>query len=199
MNYKMAIESIMFATGTGVSPEQLAYALELSVDEVKAYVVELEEEYKAEKRGIQISYVEDQIQLCSNPEYYHAISKVVQKPKEFKLSNVALETLAIVAYKQPVTKSDIEQIRGVKSDYAINQLIEYGLVEEQGRLQAPGKPILFGTTKDFLRGFGIRSIEELPKPKDNLIRSFFDEAKQELNYFEDEFVEPAGLDGFNIN
>lgn len=192
----MAIEAILFASGNGVSLEQLANALELDIDEVKQHIRELETYYEREKRGIKLAYVEDKIQLCSNPEYFAVITKLLQKPKEYKLSNVALETLAIIAYKQPVTKADVEQIRGVKSDYAINQLVEYGLVEERGRLQAPGKPLLFGTTDDFLRGFGMKSIEELPKPQENQIQSFFDEAKQELNYFEEENNEPSVLESF---
>lgn len=193
----MAIEAILFASGDGVTLEELANALETDISEVKRQINELEDDYVKQQRGIRLAYVEDKIQLCSNPEYFSVISKAVQKPKEYKLSNVALETLAIIAYKQPVTKADVEQIRGVKSDYAINQLVEYKLVEERGRLQAPGKPLLFGTTEDFLRGFGLKSIEELPKPQENQIQSFFDEAKQELNYFEEENNEPSILESFS--
>lgn len=193
----MAIEAILFASGDGVTLEELANALETDISEVKRQINELEDDYVKQQRGIRLAYVEDKIQLCSNPEYFFVISKVVQKSKEYKLSNVALETLAIIAYKQPVTKADVEQIRGVKSDYAINQLVEYKLVEERGRLQAPGKPLLFGTTEDFLRGFGLKSIEELPKPQENQIQSFFDEAKQELNYFEEENNEPSILESFS--
>ena len=193
----MAIEAILFASGDGVTLEELANALEIDISEVKRQINELEDDYVKQQRGIRLAYVEDKIQLCSNPKYFFVISKVVQKPKEYKLSNVALETLAIIAYKQPVTKADVEQIRGVKSDYAINQLVEYKLVEERGRLQAPGKPLLFGTTEDFLRGFGLKSIEELPKPQENQIQSFFDEAKQELNYFEEENNEPSILESFS--
>ena len=185
----MAIEAILFASGDGVTLEELANALEIDISEVKRQINELEDDYVKQQRGIRLAYVEDKIQLCSNPEYFCVISKVVQKPKEYKLSNVALETLAIIAYKQPVTKADVEQIRGVKS--------EYKLVEERGRLQAPGKPLLFGTTEDFLRGFGLKSIEELPKPQENQIQSFFDEAKQELNYFEEENNEPSILESFS--
>lgn len=194
MKNKMAIESILFAVGTGVSYEQLSLALDITVDEAKDCVKELEREYIQGKRGVCIAYVEDQIQLCSNPEYFPEITRVVQKHKEPKLTNVALETLAIIAYKQPVTKADIESIRGVKSDYAVNQLLEYGLIEERGRLKAPGKPLLFGTTKDFLRGFGIQSLEELPRPKENLVKSFFDEARQELNYPDFGDKNPIGLE-----
>lgn len=194
----MAIEAILFATGDGVTPEQLSDALELDRDEVRQCIKELETSYENENRGIKLAYVEDKIQLCSNPVYFPVITKIVQKPKDYKLSNVALETLAIIAYKQPVTKADIEKIRGVKSDYAVNQLVEYGLIEERGRLQAPGKPLLFGTTDDFLRGFGMKSIEELPKPMENQIQSFFDEAKQELNYFEEEEDKGSSvLESFN--
>lgn len=194
----MAIEAVLFATGDGVTLDQLSNALELDRDEVQQCIKELETSYENENRGIKLAYVEDKIQLCSNPAYFSVITKLVQKPKDYKLSNVALETLAIIAYKQPVTKADIEKIRGVKSDYAVNQLVEYGLIEERGRLQAPGKPLLFGTTDDFLRGFGMKSIEELPKPKENQIQSFFDEAKQELNYFEeDEDNEISILESFH--
>lgn len=183
MNYKMAIEAILFAVGTGVTYEQLASALEIDEDRVRELVAELEQDYIREKRGIGISYVEELIQLSSSAEYYSYITRLVQKHREYTLSTVALETLAIIAYKQPVSKADIEQIRGVKSDYAVNQLIEYGLIEEVGRLNAPGKPLIFGTTKEFLRGFGISSIDELPKIQEEQISDFFDEARQELNYF----------------
>lgn len=203
MNYKMALEAILFATGDGVTIEQISEALQIDKNEAIKLVNELKEDYEQNCRGIRLTFVDDLIQLCTAKEYFPIIAKAVKGHKEVKLTQVALETLAIIAYKQPVTKADIEKIRGVKSDYAVNQLIEYGLIEEAGRLQAPGNPLLFETTKDFLRGFGMSSIDELPKPQEQQLQLFSQEAMQELDYFpdenEDELTNSIDLDDFNVS
>lgn len=112
--------------------------------------------------GIRILQLDTRYQMCTSPEYYDALIRVAKQPRKPVLTEVVMETLAIIAYKQPVTKAEIEKIRGVKSDHAVNKLVEYELVEEVGRLNAPGRPTLFATTEEFLRRFGVSSLEELP-------------------------------------
>ena len=118
--------------------------------------------------------------MCTKPEYYEQLIKVASQPRKYVLTDVLLETLSIIAYKQPVTKLEIEKIRGVSSDHAVNKLVEYGLAKELGRLDAPGRPMLFGTTEEFLRTFGVQSIEELPVISEELVEKFKDEAEMEL-------------------
>ena len=124
--------------------------------------------------------LEDSYQLCTKPELYDYLIQVAKQPKKHVLTDVLLETLAIVAYKQPVTKIEIEKIRGVKSDHAVNKLVEYDLVCEVGRLDAPGKPLLFGTTEEFLRRFGVQSVEELPSIAPEQLEDFKKEAEREI-------------------
>lgn len=118
--------------------------------------------YNARDRGIKILELDGAFQLCTKQEYYEYLVEIALQPKKAVLTDVMLETLSIIAYKQPVTKQEIEKIRGVKCDHAINKLVEYNLVQELGRLDAPGRPILFGTTEEFLRNFGVQSTEDLP-------------------------------------
>lgn len=184
LDIKMAIEAILFAKGDGVSLKSLSMAIGLDNENTKKAVDELKNWYDENKRGIGIVYADETIRLCSRQEYNDYIARLVTKEKDYKLSAVALETLAIIAYKQPVTKVDIERIRGVKSDYAVNQLVEYGIVEERGRSTSPGRPILFGTTNEFLLSFGLRSLGELPMPNQSLLEEFSNEAKKELNYMD---------------
>lgn len=118
--------------------------------------------YSEQHRGIKIVELDNAFQMCTNPEYYEQLIKVASQPKKQVLTDVLLETLSIIAYKQPITRIEIEKIRGVKCDHAVNKLVEYNLVMEVGRLDAPGRPILFGTSEEFLRQFGISSLEDLP-------------------------------------
>lgn len=185
-NHKMAIEAILFAAGDNVEIKSLASALNLNFESTKAIIDELKCEYDTHKRGVDLIYAENSVRLCSRKEYYDFIAKLVNKQRNYKLSQAALETLAIIAYKQPVTKTEIESIRGVKSDYAVNQLIEFGIIEEKGRSTAPGHPILFGTTNEFLLSFGLKAVTDLPIPEKQLLEKFSIEAKKELNYFEDD-------------
>ena len=159
---KAKIEAILFAIGKSVRLTAIAEAVELDEDTVKKVIHTMMDEYEDEGHGISIIELEDSFQMCTKAEMYEALIKVTNVPKKHNLTDALLETLSIVAYKQPVTRADIEAIRGVKSDHAVNKLIEYGLIEEAGRLQAPGKPLVFGTTEDFLRSFGIKSLEDLP-------------------------------------
>lgn len=160
---KYAVEGILFAAGEPVKTAQLAAALESSVKEIDAAVCELKEEYNNQHRGFAIIDIDGGYQICSRPEYYTYIQVILGEQRRQALSNAAMETLAIIAYKQPVTKSGIEYIRGINSDGSVNRLLERGLVEEKGRLNAPGRPILYGTTVNFLRCFGLSDLTELPE------------------------------------
>ena len=137
------------------------------------------DKYEAQDRGIRIIELDNAYQLCTKKEMYEYLIRVAKQPKRYVLTDVLLETLSIVAYKQPVTKLEIEKIRGVKSDHAVNKLVEYGLVEETGRLDAPGRPLLFGTTEEFLRRFSVHSLDELPVLDQEQIEHFKEEAEDE--------------------
>ncbi len=156
------IEAILFAAGEVVDVKNIAAAIDQDVKTTAMILNNLADKYKTEKRGISIIQVQDGWQMCTNKEYYDYIKKLYQAPVRKTLSTTLLETLAIIAYKQPVTKGQIEEIRGVSAEHAVNKLVEYGLVCERGRLDVPGRPILFGTTEEFLKYFGFSSIESMP-------------------------------------
>jgi len=174
-----AVEAILFAMGESVSLSKIASAIGKDETEAKRLLEELKKQYQKKERGIQLIELEDSYQLCTKPELYDYLIQVAKQPKKHVLTDVLLETLAIVAYKQPVTKIEIEKIRGVKSDHAVNKLVEYDLVCEVGRLDAPGKPLLFGTTEEFLRRFGVQSVEELPSIAPEQLEDFKEEAERE--------------------
>lgn len=161
-NIKYAIEGILFAAGEPVKAAKLAVVLEKSVDEIEKAVEELKEEYNNEHRGFNIIDISDGYQICSRPEYYAYIREILGEQRNQPLSNAAMEALAIIAYKQPVTRGMIEKVRGVNSDGCVNRLYERGLIEEAGRLDAPGRPVLYRTTDTFLRCFGLRTPRDLP-------------------------------------
>lgn len=175
------VEAVLFTMGQSVEIRQLAAALECGEEEAEAAAERLKERYEAEQRGMQILRLEDCYQMCTRSEYYGNLIRVAATPKKQVLTDVMMETLAIIAYKQPVTKADIERIRGVKSDHAVNRLIEYNLVYEAGRLDAPGRPALFATTEEFLRRFGVGSTGDLPEM--NLVQreEIRAEVEEELN------------------
>ena len=177
---RAAVEAILFAAGGSVETARLASALELDSGEMRDILRRMELRYEEEDRGIRLLELEDAWQLCTKREHYGELIRIVKQPRKYTLTEVLLETLSIVAYKQPVTKLEIEKIRGVKSDQAVNKLVEYGLIEEVGRLDAPGRPILFGTTEEFLRSFGVSSVEELPKASPEQMEDFKEEAEEEL-------------------
>lgn len=162
-NLKYAIEGILFAAGEPVKAAMLAVALDTDIDNITNAVAELREEYDLNHRGLAVIDIDEGFQLCSRPEYYAYIQVILGEQRKQALSNAAMEVLAIIAYKQPITRSGIEFIRGVNSDGAVNRLVERGLVEEQGRLDAPGRPILYGTTQNFLRCFGLSTLDGLPE------------------------------------
>ncbi len=156
------IEAILFAAGDSVPIARLSLILGVSEEDVSAAAAELQEQYSSQQRGMRILRLEDKLQMCSAPEFAPYISKVLEQRKPPALSQPALETLAVVAYFQPVTRAYIEQVRGVDSSYTLGMLCERGLIEECGRLDVPGRPVLFRTTDIFLRTMGICSISELP-------------------------------------
>lgn len=179
-NMEVIIEAVLFTMGESVSVDRLAAAIEQDEETTKKIVHQMMDHYNEEVRGMKIIELENAFQLCTRPEMYDALIKVAKQPKRHILTDVLLETLSIIAYKQPITKTEIEKIRGVKSDHAVNKLVEYNLVMELGRLDAPGKPILFGTTEDFLRNFGVQSIEELPVLDVNKKAEFEQQAQEEV-------------------
>lgn len=180
-NVPGALEAALFAVGEAIEVSKLAAAMGVSEKDVLGAYETLQKKYEDENSGIRIVRLDDKLQLCSKNEYYDVLIRLVNMPKKHILTDVLLETLSIVAYKQPVTRLEIEQIRGVSCTHAINKLIEYSLITEVGRLDAPGKPILFGTTDDFLRSFGISSMDELPVVSADKIEDFKRQAMEEAN------------------
>ncbi len=156
------IEGVLFAAGDAVDIEKLSDILDIDTKSTRAIVTALADKYDREMRGLQIIRLEDSYQMCTRRDYQEYISKLVEPRRSQSLSNAAMEVLAIVAYKQPVTRAVIEQIRGVSCDTLVNKLLEKNFIEEVGRLDTPGRPMLFGTTEEFLRCFGIESLAELP-------------------------------------
>ncbi len=173
------IEAVLFTMGESVETAKLAAAIEQDMSTTVKLIHNLMDRYEAEDRGIKIIELGDSFQLCTKPETYEYLIKVAAQPKKQVLTDVLLETLSIIAYKQPITKQEIEGIRGVSCDHAVNKLVEYGLVHEVGRLDAPGRPILFGTTESFLRSFGVRNVDELPVISPDKVEDFRKEAESE--------------------
>jgi len=157
-----AAEAVLFAAGDAVSLPRIALAIGQDVKTTKSIMGKLMDKYHAEKRGIELIEVSDSYQLRTNAKYYDAVRLLLQNPQKKSLTPPLMETLAIIAYRQPVTKPQIEEIRGVDAAFAVNRLVELGLVCEKGRDNAPGKPILFGTTDDFLKHFGFSALVGLP-------------------------------------
>ena len=166
MDISSAIEAILFAAGESVPVDRLSLILDTPEDEVLNVAMELAERYAAENRGVRILKLENKLQMCSAPEYAPFISKVLEQRKAPMLSQPALETLAIVAYFQPVTRAYIEQVRGVDSSYTVSTLLERGLIESCGKLDVPGRPSLFRTTDAFLRTMGVSELSMLPQLPD---------------------------------
>ncbi len=176
-----ALEAVLFTMGDSVELAKLAAAIEQDADTTRKIVHNMMDKYEKRDRGIKIIELENAFQLCTKPEYYEQLIRVASQPRKYALTDVLLETLSIIAYKQPITKIEIEKIRGVNCDHAVNKLVEYGLAAELGRLDAPGRPVLFGTTEEFLRVFGVQSLEELPIISEDLLEQFKNEAEMELH------------------
>ncbi len=174
------IEAVLFTMGDSVEIARLAEAVGENVEETKKILEEMRQRYAEQDRGITLMELEDSIQLCTKPEMYEYLIKVAKAPKKFVLTDTLLETLSIIAYKQPVTKLEIEKIRGVSCEHAVNRLMEFSLITEVGRLDAPGRPLLFGTTEEFLRSFGVKSLEELPELDAVQVEEFKQQAEAEV-------------------
>ena len=180
-NYKAIIEAILFTMGGSVELEKIADAIELDKKTTKKLINEMMQEWNDEGRGVAIMELDGAYQMCTRTEMYEYLIRIAKQPKRRVLTDVLLETLSIIAYKQPVTKMEIEKIRGVSSDHAVSKLVEYNLVCELGRLDAPGRPLLFGTTEEFLRSFGVHSVDELPVLSPVQLEEFKQEAEEEMN------------------
>lgn len=174
-----ALEAILFTMGEAVELKRLADVIEETPVRTKEILEEMKARWETEGRGIALIALEDSWQMCTRPEAYEYLIKIAKTPRKYALSDTLLETLSIIAYKQPVTRLDVERIRGVNCDHAINRLVEFDLVSEIGRLDAPGRPLLFGTTEQFLRSFGVGSLEELPELTAVQVEEFKEQAEQE--------------------
>lgn len=178
-DYEAAIEAILFTMGESVELEKIAAALELEPKITKKYIENLMERYQSGEHGIKIIELDGAYQMCTKNEMYEYLIRIAKQPKRRVLTDVLLETLSIIVYKQPITKAEIEKIRGVSCEHAVSKLVEYNLVSELGRLDAPGRPMLFGTTEEFLRSFGVHSLEELPVLGEDQVEEFKHQAELE--------------------
>lgn len=175
------VEAVLFTMGRSVEVRQLAAAIGQDRETARRAVERLKARYdKSRSCGMQIIALEDSYQMCTKAKYYDNLIRVASTPKKQVLTEVMLETLSIIAYKQPVTKLEIEKIRGVKSDHAVNRLIEFNLVYEVGRMDAPGRPALFATTEEFLRRFGVGSTDDLPSMNPEQAEEIKAEVEEEL-------------------
>lgn len=160
---KSIIEAILFAAGRQVNEKEIMMALELPKDDLENIIVSMQEDYKNQNRGIEIIKVDDGYQLCTKKELYEYIYPILDKRSKPNLSNASLETLAIIAYNPKITRAEIESIRGVSADACIYKLLEYGLIQESGKADLPGKPMTYTTTNEFLKMFGYTSLNDLPE------------------------------------
>lgn len=174
-------EAVLFAVGESVTLDKLADILEVEKKEMREIIAQLKEKYEDEERGILLIELENSVQLVTKDIAYEYLVKIAKTPPKQTLTDTVLETLSIIAYKQPVTRGEIEKIRGVSCDHAINKLLEYDFIEEVGRLDAPGRPLLFGTTEQFLRSFGVKSIGDLPSMSPELVEDMKAQAEEEIS------------------
>lgn len=178
--YEAAAEAILFTMGESVELSKIASALEISERDAQLIIRNLMDRYNNINSGLQIIELNKSYQMCTKAEEYEYLIRIAKQPKKHVLTDVLLETLSIVAYKQPVTRVEIEKIRGVSCEHAINRLVEFNLIQEVGRLEAPGRPILFGTTEEFLRCFGVQSVDDLPTLDPEQVEEFKTEAQEEV-------------------
>ena len=174
------VEALLFSLGRSVSVEEIAICLNMGRDGALLAAERLRIRYEERQGGLLIKKLEDRYQMVSHPKTYDGLIRVVKSPRKPVLSDVALETLSIIAYCQPVTKVEVERIRGVKSDHAVNRLVEFGLIEEVGRLDAPGRPMLFATTEEFLNRFGVDSLKDLPALPEGVEKLLREEVTEEI-------------------
>lgn len=180
-----SIEALLFYAGDIISQKRLCEICNTEAFSVHMAINHLNDYYGQTNSGIEIIEVDDGYQMCTSPKHTEIIQLYRQKPVKNLLTQALIETLAIIAYSQPITRTQIEDIRGVRCEHAMSKLMEYGLIEEVGRLNVIGRPILFGTTNEFLRHFGFRNLEELPKIKEELLEKFKEEVREEMSYYED--------------
>lgn len=186
---KSIIEAMLFACGRPIEIKEFMTSLEISAEDVEKILQNMKMEFEAENRGIEIIKVDNSYQLCTKKEYYEYIYPILDNRAKPSLSNAAMETLSIIAYNPKITRAEIESIRGVNSDGTIYKLLEYNLIEEAGKLDLPGRPTTYRTTPDFLKMFGISSLENLPElPKYKIdeneqivIDDIIEETKEETN------------------
>lgn len=177
---KSIIEAVLFTMGGAVEIQKLAELIEENVKTTKAIIGEIKEDMEMRESGLTIIELDHSYQMCSRESMYEYLIKIAKSPRKHVLTDTLLETLSIVAYKQPVTRMEIEKVRGVNCDHAINRLIEFDLVKEVGRMDLPGKPLLFGTTQQFLRSFGVSSLDELPALNPMQLEEFKEQAEKEI-------------------
>lgn len=185
-----AVEAILFAAGDPVGAQRMAQAIGVGLDQVEAALKTLMDAYSFQRRGMRIIQLEDAYQMVSAQDMSDVITRALETRKPPKLSASALETLTVIAYYQPTTKAFVEQIRGVDSSYTISALLNKKLIEEQGRLSVPGRPILYGTTPDFLRTFGIASLDDLPEV--DLPKAQAQQVEMQLSLEDQQAMEAAG-------
>lgn len=177
---KMSVlEAILFTMGEAVEIDRLAEVIEEEPQKTRELLKKMQQQYNDEKRGMTLMELEDSFQMCTRAEMYEYLVKIAKTPRKYNITDSMLETLSIVAYKQPITRAEIEKVRGVSCDHAVNRLLEFGLITELGRKDAPGRPILFGTTEEFLRSFGVSSLEELPELSAVQVEEFRQQAEAE--------------------
>lgn len=174
------IEAVLFTMGESVEISKLADVIEEDIKTTKTILKEMAQRYEAEDRGIALTQFDNAVQLCTKADMYEYLIKIAKAPRKMTLTDTVLETLSIIAYKQPVTRLEIERVRGVSCDHAVNKLLEYDLITELGRLDAPGRPLLFGTTEQFLRCFGVKSLDELPEMNPVQLEEFKQQAEAEV-------------------
>lgn len=178
---KAILEAVLFTMGESVEVERLAAVIEEDKKTTRQLLMEMKEEYEGKECGVTLMELDDSFQMCTKSEMYEYLIKIAKTPRKYVLTDTLLETLSIIAYKQPITRAEIEKIRGVSCDHAVNRLVEFGLIAEVGRMDAPGRPLLFGTTEEFLRSFGVKSLEELPELSAVQIEEFKIQAEQEAS------------------
>ena len=181
-----SLEALLFYAGDIIPQRRLQEICDTDELSIHMAVNHLNEIYQKTNSGVEIIEVDDGYQMCTAGKHLQVIQLYRQKPMKNILTQALIETLAIVAYSQPITRTQIEDIRGVRCEHAISRLLEYGLIEEVGRLNVIGRPILFGTTNEFLRHFGFRNLEEMPKIKEELLEKFKEEVQQEMSYYEED-------------
>ena len=193
---KAAIEALLFAKGAPVDIDELAAATGVKRDRAMKFITELSDEYRSEDRGIHIVRIEDAFELATKKEFYDVLAKYVSRDNKYVFSEAMLETLSIIAYKQPVTRTQVEEVRGVNCSTSISRLVEFGLIFETGRLDAPGRPFLYATTDEFLKRFDLDSLDDLPDVSEDLLGQM----KLELeNETEPENISEEDLSGDEIN